>query len=721
MLDVKKNDIYAPVTVLSGVGKVRAAAYEKLGVRTVWDLLCHFPRAYENRGEVTLLEMAPQDTRVAVLLTVATAPVTARIRGRMQITKLRAFDESGSCEIVYYNQTYLRDKFSVGQVYRFWGRVERKGRGFTMASPVAELYEEEKGLPELYPVYRLSEGLTQNTVWRDVRAALAYCATYLPDTTPTELVIKNELQTLSTALSTIHSPQAYLEIARAKRRLVYDELLAFSLGMRLRHQKAKREYAHPCSDTDTSLLENALGFELTSGQRAALEDIRRDMSSQEAMRRIVVGDVGCGKTAVAAAAIYIAVKNGRQAALMAPTEILATQHYSDLSELLLRLGISCALLTGSIPASQKRLIYQRLSTPDPSKRLDVVIGTHALISEGVELAAPGIVVTDEQHRFGVRQRARLSQKNKGSHLLVMSATPIPRSLALVLYGDLDVSRIKDMPPGRQRVDTFAVDESYRPRLNAFIKKQVDDGGQVYVVCPSIEESDEDESELSFENIGTVDCLEKRPRLRAAVQYAQELSEALPELRIGFVHGRLKNAEKDAVMREFVEGRVDVLVSTTVIEVGVNVPNACLMIVENAERFGLSQLHQLRGRVGRGKRKSYCILVSECSKQNAYGRAEQSNSYKRLEIMKRTYDGYAIAEADLSMRGPGDFAATGAGELRQSGGMRFRLAELCDDGGLLSAATEDARWLLSESPDLSAYPELRQQIERSFSVDSETVS
>lgn len=721
-LDGKGRDINAPVTVLKGVGDVKAAAYAKLGIFTVYDLLRHFPRAYENRGDVTLLEMAPNDVRVSVLLTVATSATSARIRGRLQLTKFRAFDESGTCEIVYFNQAYLKDKFVVGQTYRFWGKVERDGRRFSMNAPVAELFDEEKPLPELYPVYRLTEGLTQNAVWKDIKTALAYCVTYLPDTTPTELVIKNRLPTLSRALNTIHSPETYQEIASAKRRLVYDELLAFSLGMRLAHCASKRAAAYPCADTDVSPLLNAVGFELTDGQKKAVEDIRMDMAQGETMRRIVVGDVGCGKTVVAAAAMYQAVKNGRQAVLMAPTEILANQHYKDLSELFLKLGISCALLTGSVSASEKRRIYAGLKSTDPFKRLDVVIGTHALISDGVEMVAPGIVVADEQHRFGVRQRAKLQQKNQGSHLLVMSATPIPRSLALVMYGDLDVSRITDMPPGRQRVDTFAVDEGYRERLNAFIMKQVKEGGQVYVVCPSIEEDEEDESEVLFEDIGSSTVFEAKPKLKAAVQYADELASALDGVNVGFVHGKLKAADKDAIMKRFVDGEIDVLVSTTVIEVGVNVPNACLMIVENAERFGLSQLHQLRGRVGRGKRKSYCVLVSECVRKNEYGRAEQSNSQKRLEIMKRTYDGYAIAEADLSIRGPGDLTAHADGsQLRQSGGLRFRLAELCDDSELVSAVAEDAQELLSTSPELYDYPELREMLFELFRVDGDTVS
>ncbi|MBQ1982768.1 MAG: DEAD/DEAH box helicase, partial [Clostridia bacterium] len=425
-----------------------------------------------------------------------------------------------------------------------------------------------------------------------------------------------------------------------------------------------------------------------------------------------VGDVGCGKTVCAAAAMYIAVKAGRQAALMAPTSILATQHAADLLPLFEKLGIRGALLTGHTPAAQKKKIYAALAAEDPAKRLDVVIGTQALLSEGVTFAAPGLVVTDEQHRFGVNQRATLSEKNANAHLLVMSATPIPRTLALVMYGDLEVSRIDEMPPGRQRVDTFVVDESYRARLDAFIRKNVDAGGQVYVVCPAVEEAESDEDtalipiSADFGGEQTAMAMVKREPdlpMKAAVQYAAELQERLPDLTVAFVHGKMKPAEKDKVMTAFAAGEIQVLVSTTVIEVGVNVPNACLMLVENAERFGLSQLHQLRGRVGRGTKKSYCVLI-----RNGGGETAKA----RLEVMRTTYDGYAIAEKDLAQRGPGDFLAPadGAG-IRQSGG--FRLAENCSDTELMNHAFQHAREMLTDDPELGGYPELRRTVEQMY--------
>ena len=388
-----------------------------------------------------------------------------------------------------------------------------------------------------------------------------------------------------------------------------------------------------------------LPYELTGAQKRAIADIAHDMKREIPMSRILVGDVGCGKTVCAATAMLFAVQNGRQAALMAPTEILARQHYADLAPLFERLGVRCELLVGAATATEKRRIKAALASTDEKERLPIVIGTHALLSDGVEFSAPGLVVTDEQHRFGARQRAKLSEKNTHAHLLVMSATPIPRSLALVLYGDLDISRIDEMPAGRQRVDTFVVDESYRSRLLGFIRRQVAEGGQVYIVCPSIEE-DADAGEASISELLSAEgSSEQKPPMKAAVQYAKELQGELPELTVAFLHGKMKSAEKDSIMKDFGDGKTQILVSTTVIEVGVNVPNASLMIVENAERFGLSQLHQLRGRVGRGSRKSYCILVTpDLASLGEHSRA-------RLNTMHTTYDGYRIAEQDLRKEAP----------------------------------------------------------------------
>ena len=593
----------SPVTVLPGVGKTRAAAYERLGVRTLGELLEHYPRAYENRGDVCLLSEARADGKSAVILTVGSEPKNVRLRSHKSFLKFRAFDDSGSCEIVYFNQDYLKSQFPVGAVYRFYGKVEKKGRGYTMSSPVAEAWTESVPLPPFWAIYPLTEGLSQKQIVKDVGVALGLLAAdTCEDPLPAEMRTRRSLCTLAYAQRHIHKPVDRESLLIARRRLVYDEFLLFALGAALSGKRTREHGAPPCKNGDVSGLTRQLPYRLTGAQTRAIEDIRRDMAGDIPMSRILVGDVGCGKTVCAAAAMLIAVQNGRQAALMAPTEILARQHFADLQPIFARLGIPCALLIGATTAAEKRKIKAALSSEEEGERLPVVIGTHALLSDGVEFAAPGVVVTDEQHRFGARQRARLSEKSAHAHLLVMSATPIPRSLALVLYGDLEISRIDEMPPGRQRVDTFVVDESYRARLDGFIRKQIDEGGQVYVVCPAVEEQEEKApDELELCEILSPDGLEReeKPPLKAAVQYAEALQKRFPGDRVAFLHGKMKSGEKDAVMKAFSEGEVQILVSTTVIEVGVNVPNACLMIVENAERFGLSQLHQLRGRVGRG--------------------------------------------------------------------------------------------------------------------------
>lgn len=697
---------------LYGVGTARAAAYARLGVYTVRDLLCHYPRGYENRGDVRLLSDTPTDGKASVVLTVATEPRAARIKSRMTLLKFKAYDESGFCEITYFNQEYLKNAFPVGSEFRFYGKVGRTRNGYTMASPVYEPYSEEASLPPLVPVYPLTEGLSQKQIIKDMRSAAALAA-YAEDADflPDEVRERNSLCTRSYALRQIHNPDSFAALARARKRLIFDELLTFSLGVSMSNGKTEQHSAPACPDTDISALEELLPYKLTGAQRRVTDDIRKDMAKDIAMNRIVVGDVGCGKTVCAAAAIYVAVRNGRQAALMAPTEILATQHYGDLSELLGQLGVRCELLVGSMSAAQKKRVQVSVAAGET----DVLIGTQALISDGVSFARPGLVVADEQHRFGVGQRALLAEKNAMSHMLVMSATPIPRTLALAMYGNLDVSRIDELPPGRQRVDTFAVDESYRPRLNAFIAKQIEGGGQVYVVCPAVEEREDEETDVLMADIDNEGELRSAPPLKSAVGYAKELSDTFPQYKIEFLHGKMKGKEKDAVMKAFAAGEIQVLVSTTVIEVGVNVPSACLMIVENAERFGLSQLHQLRGRVGRGTRKSYCVLVSECV-------AVEGRAKERLMTMKNCYDGFDIAERDLAMRGPGDFLkGTSDDTVRQSGGVKFRLAELCDDAELLRIAMDESRALLAVSPDLSEYPSLSGEVSRMFTLEQGTIN
>ncbi len=708
----------SPITVLPGVGKTKAEYYAKMGILTLGDLLLHYPRAYENRGEILTLETARPDAKSALILTVASEARVVRLRSHKSFLKFRAFDDTGSCEIVYFNQDYLKTQFPVGAIFRFFGKVERVGKKYSMSSPVAEPWTPTADLPPLWAVYRMTEGISPKQIARDVEMALSLIGGDAEDPLPASLREKRSLCTLAFAERQIHRPNSYESLAKARRRLVYDEFFTFSLGAALTSRREKEHNAPPCQNSDIRPLTDQLPYKLTGAQSRAIEEIRRDMACDSPMSRIVVGDVGCGKTVCAAAAMLIALQSGRQAALMAPTEILARQHHADLAPIFERLGIPVSLLIGATPAAQKRKIKAGLSAEDPRERIGVVIGTHALLSDGVEFAAPGLVVTDEQHRFGARQRARLSEKNLHAHLLVMSATPIPRSLALVLWGDLAVSRIDEMPAGRQRVDTFVVDESYRTRLNGFIEKQVAEGGQIYVVCPAVEEQEIAPDEVPLSQIGKgSEAHEEKPPLKAAVTYAQELRETFPHLSVAFLHGRMKSAEKDAVMQDFTAGKTHILVSTTVIEVGVNVPNATLMIVENAERFGLSQLHQLRGRVGRGTRKSYCILVS-----GGDGGHVSHSSRARLEVMQKTYDGYRIAEEDLAQRGPGDFLASAAdGTVRQSGGLCFRLADAGEDVALMSDATTDARALLSEDPTLADHTLLGARVRAMFAIEEGLIS
>lgn len=696
-----------PITALRGVGPAKQAAYARLGVFTVGDLLYHFPRAYENRGNVKRLCECDGQSKASVIMTVATQPRRAMIRKGMTLVKFRAFDDSGDCEIVYINQDYVQSMFPVGSQFRFYGKVEFDGKRYHMSSPVTEPVIEGKPLPPLHPVYPLTEGLSSKQIGQHMEMALSLAARGLEDPIPEEIRTREGLCTLSFALRAMHTPTDLAGVEIAKRRLMFEELFLFGVGLRAARHTKELISAPACRDNDLTAFLSLLPYDLTDAQKRTVEQIREDMAKPYAMTRMVVGDVGCGKTVCAAAAAVIAVQSGRQAAIMVPTEILARQHYADLAPYFEKLGMRCALLVGAMTPAQKKKVHTALAAKDVKQRVQVVIGTQALLSEGVEFAAPGLVITDEQHRFGVAQRAKLSDKNAHAHLLCMSATPIPRSLALVMYGDLTVSRIDTMPPGRQRVDTFAVNQSYRERLDAFICKNVDEGGQVYVVCPAVEEQGNDE-DLLLEEIGMSG--ESKPPLQAAVQYAEQLAERLQGYRVAFVHGKLKPKEKDEVMNRFAAGEIDILVSTTVIEVGVNVPRATLMIVENAERFGLSQLHQLRGRVGRGQRKSYCVLVAGGMSDREIGETAK----RRLNTMKTTYDGFAIAEQDLAQRGPGDFFAKNAGgAIRQSGGVEFRLASQCGDADLLTSAFAAADEVIAKDL-MREHPALGDAVGRMFS-------
>lgn len=685
-----------PISILPGIGVKRQALYAKLGIQTVEDLLRHFPRAYQNRGQTRMLSEVQDEEICSVLVTVASEPrITPPLKNRLVLLKFRVFDDTASATVTFFGQSYLKDVFHTGMVFRLFGRFHVRMGAISITAPQYEPLYPGQRLPDYTPVYPLTDGLSQKMIASAIRLALAHIESNpLADCLPAAIREKKQFPSLSEAFRMIHQPQSEADITLARSRFVFESLYLFSLG--IAGMRETRSHAAPpaLDPVDLAPFLASLPFPLTPDQSRCLSDIMHDMRSDapRPMARLISGDVGSGKTVLAAAALYLCAKGGKQGMLMAPTEILATQHYHELSPLFASFGIPCALLTGSCKESEKRSIRAALA----AGTLPIVIGTHALLSEGVHPARPGLVVTDEQHRFGVLQRARLAEEGgEDPHVLVMSATPIPRTLALILYGDLDVSTIETMPPGRQKVDTFVVDESYRPRLNSFIRKLTAQGGQIYVVCPAIEpppQEDEEEyrigSFLSFAD-GAENATDDDPLTYATV-HAQQLQEIFPDLTVRCLHGRMKPAEKDAIMSAFAAGDIQILVSTTVIEVGVNVPNACLMLIENAERFGLSQLHQLRGRVGRGTRKSYCVLVSH---------AKADTAKQRLEVLRQTANGYAIAQEDLRLRGPGDFFPTSDGPARQSGTFSIGLASLCTDLDELKEAVNFAEAVLRADPTL----------------------
>ena len=686
------HNLSTRVLELNGIGKSRAEKLEKLGIRTLRDLIYYFPRAYENRGDVRTLGMYDTDMPHSYVLTVASEVHSVMVKKGMTLSKFRAFDDSGSCEVVFFNSPFVKDVFHVGSTFRFYGKTSfSKTRRLMLTAPKYEPVIDGIELDEYTPIYSLTDGISSKMLEKHIKSAIDDLLPLIEDPIPEDIRLKYELPTLSYAIRNIHFPKDNDAIHRASRRLAFDEMLYFALGISITGQKRELTEGVPFSKCSLDKFVGLLPYELTGAQKNAINDVYKDTvlkrvdGKTPAMARILIGDVGSGKTVCAAAAMYIAYCSGYQSAIMVPTEILAHQHYEDLRDLLGALGMNVKLLTGSTTASSKKKIYAELE----SGEIDVVVGTHALLSDKVAFNKLGLIVTDEQHRFGVAQRAVLKEKESKAHMLVMSATPIPRTLALALYGDLDISKIDELPKGRQPIDTFVVDEEYRTRLNSFITKQVSLGGQCYVVCPAIEENDEFENEYILDN-GLVSS--NSLNLKNVVQFTEELKHSLPNLRIGAMHGKMKANEKEEIISAFSDGKIDALVSTTVIEVGVNVPNASLMIIENAERFGLSQLHQLRGRVGRGSRKSYCVLVSNSKYENAK---------ERLNVMKSTNDGFEIADKDLLLRGPGDFFSSKTdNNLRQSGGFEFKMASICNDGDLFNNAFSAAKDILGSDPELS---------------------
>ena len=661
-----------PITILKGIGPSKAKLFANLNIFTLRDLICHFPRGYEDRTRLIPIEKLEPDVPACFKAMVMNTPKTAHIRKGLDLTRVQVADHSARLNITFFNNRFAAENLQYGREYIFYGAVSGDFVGYSMTNPVFEALDAAPVTTRrVLPIYPLTAGLSNAALLKAVRQALAICDP------PAEVIpgsVRREYGILPAdrAYHAIHEPASMEEAELAKRRLVFEEFFVFSAGLSLMRASRARKHTPPYPDLNLQPFLASLPFSLTGAQQRAVTEIARDLGRGAPMNRLVQGDVGSGKTMIAAAAAYLTAVNRKQAALMAPTEILAEQHHASLTKLFAPLGIRTALLTGSMTQKEKRSVRAAIA----GGAVDLAIGTHALLSDATVFQDLGLVIADEQHRFGVGQRARLSGKGTDPHILVMSATPIPRTLALLMYGDLEVSIIDELPPGREPVDTFLVGESYRARINAFIRKQVTEGHQCYVVCPAVEENDE-------------------LNLKAATQWAEVLQSVFPDLRIALLHSQMKGEEKDAVMTEFARGNADVLVATTVIEVGVDIPNATLMVIEDADRFGLSQLHQLRGRVGRGSTKSYCILTSH---------NRNPETLQRLKAFCKTGDGFKIAEEDLKLRGPGDFFGS-----RQSGLPTFQVANLSMDlQTLKDAQAASAAWIerdgTSDTPEAAALRE-----------------
>ena len=666
--------LYASIRALKGVGEKRAALYEKLGIATVMDLLEHYPRAYEDWSRPHLISEATPGEPCCIRGWVANSPTEHRVRRGMTLHKFRVTDGYQSLQVTLFNNPYAAAKVHRDQEILLYGTVVSDGRRAEMTSPQIAVPSDAR----IHPIYPRTEGLTGKMIETNVAQALELARRAgLPELLPAEVVAGEGLCDRLTAIENIHFPSDEAAIETARRRLVFEELFVLQLGLLRLKRRSRQQSGAVIAADRTAEYVAGLPFTLTGAQTRAIADCLQDLQGKRPLSRLVQGDVGSGKTAVAAGVAYSVIRSGWQAAMMAPTEILAEQHAATLQKLLgpeIRVG----LLTGSLPAAQKRRLQEAVACGE----IDFVVGTHALISDSVHFARLGLVITDEQHRFGVGQRARLAAKGHNPHLLVMSATPIPRTLALILYGDLDVSVLDELPPGRQPVETYAVGSDKRERAYGYVRRHLDEGRQGFIVCPLVEENEE------------------TSHLRSATQVFEQLQEGpFRGYRLGLLHGRMKGAEKERVMTAFAAGDIQLLVSTTVIEVGVDVPNAVIMVIENAERFGLAQLHQLRGRVGRGQHRSTCILISD-------GKGEET--IRRLAVMKATNDGFKIADEDLKLRGPGDFFGN-----RQHGLPQLKVADLLDDMPLLQRAQNSAAHLLAADPTLDGHPTQKEAVDRLF--------
>ncbi len=666
-----------PVRYLKGVGPKTAERFEKLGILTLSDLLCHYPRRYLDFSNPYSIAEAPADTECVVKAEVFAKPGGRILPGGRRMERITAGDDVSSLEITWFNNPYAAQKLELGQEYYFQGIVTGGMLRRQMVNPQVRTDAQVKSSP-FEAVYPQTEGLTSSAIAKCVRQLLPH-AELLPDPLPPEMLKKYRLLSKADAVRAIHCPATEEEAFAARRRLIYEELLVLQLGIGRMKNHGAASTGAPMKKADASPFWESLPFSPTGAQRRAVEEILTDMSGETSMNRLLQGDVGSGKTLVAAAAIWACIRAGYQAALLAPTEILASQHAENLNRLLSPFGMRVALLTGGMKAAARRTTLAAIRDDEA----DLIVGTHAILSEGVEFARLGLAVVDEQHRFGVRQRGLLAEKAANPHLLVMSATPIPRTLGLLMYGDLDISILDELPPGRKPVKTRCITGKKRADLYGFLDREIDSGRQVYIVCPAIEDAG-------------------GSGLNAVKSYYEDIAKAyLPDRRVGLMHGKLKPKEKAEVMDDFKSGRLDALVSTTVIEVGVDVPNATVMVIENAERYGLSALHQLRGRVGRGAAESWCFLVSDNASESVQ---------KRLKFLCSTSDGFAVAQYDLETRGPGDFFGS-----RQHGLPTLQIADLMNDTRTLHAAQSEAVALLAEDP-LLERPEhalLARQVEQMF--------
>lgn len=660
MLDLNKNIQY-----IKGVGPARVKLLNKLGIYTLNDIINYFPRTYEDRSKTKKLSDIYDGEEILVIAKVITTVVVRKIRKGLTIYKVIVSDKTNNCEITWYNQEYIKNKIKKGNTYKFYGKVNSKFGKLEMNTPIIEEINISKNTGKIVPIYPSTNNLTQNVLRLIVENAIEEIKGQIKETLPEYILKEYNLCNLEYAIKKIHFPDNFSEYNIARKRLAFEEIMTMQLLL----MKLKKSYNNELNgiqfDKNIKMSDviNDLPYKLTKAQLKVLEEIDSDMESKKCMNRLLQGDVGSGKTVVSIIASYKAVKSGMQVAIMAPTAILATQHLEEFNKILSKYNIKSELLISSITKKNKNEILEKLKNGE----IDIIIGTHALLEENVIFNKLGLVVTDEQHRFGVKQREKIISKGTNPDTIVMTATPIPRTLALILYADLDISIIDELPPNRKKIDTFAVTKGLENRVNNFIKKQINEGRQVYVVCPLVEESEE---------------INAKSVMELAKKYKNDIFR---EYRVEYLHGKMKTKEKDTIMEKFKKGDIDILISTTVIEVGVNVPNASIMVVENAERFGLAQLHQLRGRVGRGKYKSYCILKY------------QGNSdviKQRMKIMQDTNDGFVISEKDLELRGSGEFFGT-----RQHGLPEFKIASIYEDMEMIKSIQSIAIKILNEDPEL----------------------